>query len=191
MFFRIILLIGEKPFVLAHFTRQNNLFQKKTLKIHAQNSFFQNEPKFVCIILELFNFQVFEKLKLNRLANNGQRLDLEDGIWRLKFGKMQFWSSNLKNKFLSLDFWKASFNSLGRGRGAQVGKTSLLEVNLYGASDDVGRINFWFGTLQALGPAGCLKNEINVFWEWILISAHKLKNVSCYSIMGPISTWPT
>ena len=39
----------------------------------------------------------------------------------------------------------------GFGRGAQVGKTSLLEVNLYGASVDVERIHFLFGTLQALG----------------------------------------
>ena len=39
----------------------------------------------------------------------------------------------------------------GFGRGAQVGKTSLLEVNLYGASVDVGRIHFLFGTLQAMG----------------------------------------
>ena len=40
----------------------------------------------------------------------------------------------------------------GFGRGAQVGKTSLLEVNLCGASVDVGRIHFLFGiTLQALG----------------------------------------
>ena len=39
----------------------------------------------------------------------------------------------------------------GFGRGAQVGKTSLLEVNLCGASVDVERIHFLFGTLQALG----------------------------------------
>ena len=39
----------------------------------------------------------------------------------------------------------------GFGRGAQVGKTSLLEVNLCGASVDVGRIIFYLGTLQALG----------------------------------------
>ena len=38
----------------------------------------------------------------------------------------------------------------GFGRGAQVGKTSLLKVILYGASVDVGRIHL-FGTLQALG----------------------------------------
>ena len=42
--------------------------------------------------------------------------------------------------------------SLGFGRGAQVWKTSLLEVELiYDASVDVGRIHFLFGTLQALG----------------------------------------
>ena len=40
---------------------------------------------------------------------------------------------------------------MGFGRGAQVGKTSLLKVNLYGASVDVGRIHFLFGMLQALG----------------------------------------
>ena len=41
--------------------------------------------------------------------------------------------------------------SLGFGRCAQVGNISLLEVNLYGASIDVGRIHFSFGTLKALG----------------------------------------
>ena len=36
-----------------------------------------------------------------------------------------------------------AFNSLGFGRGAQVGKTSLLEVEfIFGASVDVGRIQF-------------------------------------------------
>ena len=38
----------------------------------------------------------------------------------------------------------------GFGRGAQVGKTSLLEVNLCGASVDVGRIHFLF--CYASGP---------------------------------------
>ena len=47
-------------------------------------------------------------------------------------------------------FAKLAFISLGFGRGAQVGKTSLLEVNLYGASVDVGRIHFSLDTLQAL-----------------------------------------
>ena len=49
-------------------------------------------------------------------------------------------------------FERLAFISLGFGRGAQVGKTSLLEVEfIYGASVDVGRIHFLFGTLQALG----------------------------------------
>ena len=48
-------------------------------------------------------------------------------------------------------FERLAFISLGFGRGAQVGKTSLLEVNLYGASVDVGRIHFLFGMFQALG----------------------------------------
>ena len=49
-------------------------------------------------------------------------------------------------------FERLAFISLGFGRGAQVGKTSLLEVEfIYGASVDVGRIQFLFGTLQALG----------------------------------------
>ena len=39
----------------------------------------------------------------------------------------------------------------GGGRSAQIGKISLLEVEfIYGASFDVGRIPFLFGTLQAL-----------------------------------------
>ena len=48
-------------------------------------------------------------------------------------------------------FERIPFISLGFGRDAQVGKTSLLEVNTYGASIDVGRVRFSFGTLQALG----------------------------------------
>ena len=39
-------------------------------------------------------------------------------------------------------FERLAFNSLGFGRGAQVGKTSLLEVEfIYGASVDVGGIH--------------------------------------------------
>ena len=53
-----------------------------------------------------------------------------------------------------MNFKACTFESLalifGFGRGAQVGKTSLLEVNLYGASVNVGRTHFLFGTLQAL-----------------------------------------
>ena len=48
-------------------------------------------------------------------------------------------------------FERHDFISLGFGRGAQVGNTSLLEVNLYGANVEVGRIHFLFGTLFALG----------------------------------------
>ena len=40
-------------------------------------------------------------------------------------------------------FERLTFVSLGFGRGALVGKTSLLEVEfIYGASVDVGRIHF-------------------------------------------------
>ena len=47
---------------------------------------------------------------------------------------------------------RLAFISSRFGRGAAVGKTSLLEVEfIYGASVDVGRIHFLFGTLQALG----------------------------------------
>ena len=41
-------------------------------------------------------------------------------------------------------FGRLASISLGFGRGAQVGKTSLLEVNLYGSSVDVGRIHFYW-----------------------------------------------
>ena len=41
-------------------------------------------------------------------------------------------------------FERLAFISLGFGRGAQVGKTSLFEVEfIYGASVDVGRIQFF------------------------------------------------
>ena len=41
-------------------------------------------------------------------------------------------------------FERLAFISLGVGRGAQIGKTSLLEVEfIYGASVDVGRIHFY------------------------------------------------
>ena len=41
-------------------------------------------------------------------------------------------------------FERLAFISLGFGRGAQIGKTSRLEVKfIYGASIDVGRIQFF------------------------------------------------
>ena len=59
-----------------------------------------------------------------------------------------FWRMDLK----ACTFERLAIISLGFGRNAQVGKTSLLEVEfIYGASVDVGRIQFLFGTLQALG----------------------------------------
>ena len=44
----------------------------------------------------------------------------------------------------------------GFGRGAQVGKTSLLEVNLYGASVDVGRIHFYLVRFRPWDPTKTL-----------------------------------
>ena len=46
-------------------------------------------------------------------------------------------------------FERLPFISLGFGRGAQVGKTSLLEVDfIYGASVDVGRTHYfiWYAS---------------------------------------------
>ena len=49
-------------------------------------------------------------------------------------------------------FERLAFISLGFGRGAQVGKTSLLEVEFITAqASTLGVFNFLFGTLQALG----------------------------------------
>ena len=49
-------------------------------------------------------------------------------------------------------FERLAFISLGFGRGAQVGKTSLLEVEFISAqASTLGVFNFSFGTLQALG----------------------------------------
>ena len=49
-------------------------------------------------------------------------------------------------------FERLAFISLGVGKGAQIGKTSLLEVNLYTAqASTLGVFIFSFGTLQALG----------------------------------------
>ena len=50
-------------------------------------------------------------------------------------------------------FERLAFISLGFGRGAQVGKTSLLEVEFISTAQasTLGVFNFPFGTLQALG----------------------------------------
>ena len=46
-------------------------------------------------------------------------------------------------------------------RGAQVGKTSLLEVNLYGASVYVGRIHFllWYASGPGIPPKPSILEE--------------------------------
>ena len=107
--------------------------------------------------LLLYNFglfqQVFENLKLNKLVKEEQRLDLEDRIWRLKFGKTQFWSCILKNEFESLYFWKAIFHFFGVWQ-----KRSSLENFTFGSGIYIRRKRRrWaysfikIGTLQALG----------------------------------------
>ena len=50
-------------------------------------------------------------------------------------------------------FERLAFISLGFGRGAQVGKTSLLEVEFISTAQasTLGVLIFLFGTLQALG----------------------------------------
>ena len=141
--------IEEKVFLLAYFTRENLFFQKKTLNQRAKLIF----SKWVKLLL--YNFWTFstsfgkKKMKLER------RFDLEDRIWRFKFGKTQF--SVLKLHFEKW-IWKLvlfetlAFISLGFGRGAQVGKTPLLELKFITAQAlTLGVFNFSFGTLQALG----------------------------------------
>ena len=67
--------LSPKAFVLAQFTRQNTLFfskKRKTLKINAPNSFFQNEPKFFYIILDFFNKCL--SMRFDNLAKKARRL---------------------------------------------------------------------------------------------------------------------
>ena len=52
--------------------------------------------------------------------------------------------------FKACTFQRLALISLGFDTGAQLGKSSPLQVNLYRASVDFGRIHFVFGTLQAL-----------------------------------------
>ena len=60
-------------------------------------------------------------------------------------------------------FERLAFISLGFGGVAQVGKTSLLEVELifYGASVDVGRIKFfiWYASGPGIPP------KPSIFWK--------------------------
>ena len=53
-------------------------------------------------------------------------------------------------------FERLALISLGFGRSAQVGKTSLLKVNLYGASVDVGRSIFYLVRFEPWDPTKTL-----------------------------------
>ena len=101
----------KKAFDFAHFTTRQTHFSKWAK-------------------IPLFNFglfqQVFENLKLNKLAKEERRLDLEDRIWKLEFGKTQFPTFEAAT-------WRMNFKActcerlvliFGFGRGAQVVKTS-------------------------------------------------------------------
>ena len=62
-------------------------------------------------------------------------------------------------------FERLAFISLGFGRGAQVGKTSLLEVNLYGATLDVARIFFiWYASDPGISPKPSVLEEDEAFF---------------------------
>ena len=135
--------------------RQNTLFFQK--KKNAQNQraklIFSKWAK-----IPLFNFglfqQVFENLKLNKLAKEERRLDLEDRIWRLEFGKTQF--SCFEAAIWRMNFKACTFERLalifGFGRGEQVVKTSPFWKWIYTAqASTLGVFIFYFGTLQALG----------------------------------------
>ena len=65
-------------------------------------------------------------------------------------------------------FEKLAFISLGFGRGAQVGKTSLLEVEFITAqASTLGVFNFLLGTFQALGKvceSDFVRNGFVFFW---------------------------
>ena len=66
-------------------------------------------------------------------------------------------------------FERLAFISLGFGRGAQVGKNFAFASGIYyGASVNVGRIQFLFGTLQALGShqnPRSLEEDEPFFWQ--------------------------
>ena len=125
--------LSKKKRLFYLILRGKTLFIKKNAQNQRAKLIFWKWVKLLLYNFGVFPPQFFENLKLNKLVKEERRLDLEDRIWRLKFGKMQFWSYILKNEFESLHFWKASFHLLWGLVGAQVRKTSLLEVNLYTA----------------------------------------------------------
>ena len=102
--------------------------------------------------IRLYNFglfqQVFENLKLNKLIKEDRRLDLEDWSLEKRSFEAAFWRMNLK----ACTFERLAFISLGFGRGAQVGKTSLLEVEFISTAQasTLGVFNFF--NCYASGP---------------------------------------
>ena len=71
-----ILPVEEKAFVLAHFTMQNT-FKKENAQNQRAKLIFSKRVKLLLYNFGLFQ-QVFEKLKLNKLAKEERRLDLEE-----------------------------------------------------------------------------------------------------------------
>ena len=66
--------------------------------------------------------------------------------------KIEVWKNDvLKLDFKDFTFERLALISLKFGRGAQVGKTSLLEVNLLRHKRRRLAYSFLFGTLQAMG----------------------------------------
>ena len=97
---------------ISFYEAKHFFFKKKNAQNQRAKLIFWKWVKLLLYNFGLFQ-QVFENLKLNKLVKEERRLDLEDRIWRLKFGKTQFWSCILKNEFESLYFWKASFHFFG------------------------------------------------------------------------------
>ena len=102
----------RKSVCFSSFHKAKYFFVKKNAQNQRAKLIFSKWVKLLLYNFGLFQ-QVFENLKLNKLVKEERRLDLEDRIWRLKFGKTQFWSCILKNEFESLYFWKASFHFFG------------------------------------------------------------------------------
>ena len=126
------------------------MFKKKGSESTAPNSLFQNESNFFYIILNFFNKFLKTLSWTSWQKKSGdwtEKREFQD--WSLE--KRKFEAAIWKMNFQAWSFGRLALISFRFGRGVQVGTTSLLEVNLYGASIDVGRIIFAFGTLQALG----------------------------------------
>ena len=88
------------------------------------------------------------------MVKEERRLDLEDRIWRLKFGTNAVLKLHFEEWIWKLVlFERLAFISLGFGRGAQVGKTSLLEVEfIFSAqASTLGVFNFFSWYASGLG----------------------------------------